>query len=192
MDAHDLALAYSLSSVAGLRAALTILAVSIAVHAHAFAPPPALAWLGSDTTLYIVAALAIADFAGDKIPIVDHALHAIHTVLAPAAGGIAAASLDPTGGTSAGVVGLIGAANALGIHGIKSATRVGTSAVSFGFLTPVVSLIEDVVAVIGLAIAFVAPFVLAALALCATVLAFAFGRRIVTWMRRKRAQAPAA
>lgn len=55
MDAHDLALAYTLSSVAGLRATLTVLALTIAVHLHALTGPPNLGWLASDTTLWIVA-----------------------------------------------------------------------------------------------------------------------------------------
>lgn len=183
MDPRELALAYSLSSIAGLRASLTLLAVTIAVHMHAFVPPDSLQWVGSDNVLWIAGVLSVADFFGDKIPVVDHVLHAVHTVLAPVSGGVAAASLDATGGSGAGLVGVLGAVNALGIHGIKSATRVGSTVTTGGLLNPVVSFVEDIVAAVGLALAFIAPFVLAAIALCTTLLMLVAGRRVVRWFR---------
>ena len=189
MDPRELALAYSLSSIAGLRASLTILAVTIAVHMHAFAPPRSLGWLASDDVLWIAGVLAVADFFGDKVPVIDHVLHAVHAVLAPVAGGVAAASLDPTGGTGAGVVAILGAANALGVHGIKSATRVGTTVTTAGFLNPIVSFIEDAIATIGLALTFFTPFLVAAIALFTTILMLVVGRRVVTWFRRGRGTA---
>jgi hypothetical protein len=178
MDPHDLALAYSLSTIAGFRAALTILAVTIAIHVHAIAPPPSMGWLGSDETLAVAAFLAVADFFGDKVPWVDHVLHAIHTVLAPAAGGISAVAVDPNAGGAAAVLGLAGAGNALGLHALRATTRVGTTAVSLGLLTPVVSLLEDVVAVAGIVLAFFSPFIVAALALVATIVVVAVVSRV--------------
>lgn len=184
MDAHNLALAYSLSSVAGLRASLTILALCVAIHVHAFAPPDSLAWMGSNVTLAVVAVLAVADFFADKIPLVDHVVHAVHTVLTPVAGGLAAATVDPSASSVMAVVGVFGAANAFGIHGLRATTRVGSTAVSGGALNPVVSIIEDVFAVAGIALAFVAPFLMAAVALLATIAFILMGRRIVRSMRR--------
>lgn len=187
MDAHDLALAYSLSAISGLRAALTMLAVTVAVHLHVFEPPAPLSWLGSDTTLLIVGLFVIADFFGDKVPIVDHALHLVHTVLAPVAGGIAASSVDPSNGTVA-VAGLLGAANALGVHSVKSAVRVGTSAVSLGVLTPVISIVEDVIAAVALLAAFLAPIAMAIVTIVATIFAIATGRRLWRWLAHRRSQ----
>src|SRR5665213_2398480 len=146
MDPHSLALAYSLSSVSGLRASLTILALTIAIHLHAFVPPASMAWVGSNQTLVIVAILAALDFCADKIPGVDLVVHAVHAVLAPVAGGIAAVTVDPSGA---------------------------------GVLNPVLSVVEDVLAVIGLALAFLAPFVMAVLALLATIVFVLVGRRII-------------
>jgi len=183
MDPHNLALAYSLSSVSGLRASLTILALALAIHVHAFTPPGSMAWVGSDQTLIIVGILAFADFFADKIPVVDHATHLVHAVLAPVAGGIAASAADPSGGGVMTVVAILGGANALGIHGLRSTTRAGSSAASMGVLNPVLSVVEDVLAVAGLALAFVAPFVMAALALIATIVFVLVGRRIVRFVR---------
>jgi hypothetical protein len=191
MDPHDLALAYSLSTIAGLRASLTVFAVTVAIHFHAFAPPAALEWLSSDNTLMVAGVLTVLDFFGDKIPVVDNLLHVIHTGLAPLAGGVVAASLDQHGGTGTALIGALGAGNALGVHGLKSATRVGTTALSFGFLNPIVSVVEDVVAVTSLALAFVAPFVFGVIALAASFVAITMGRRVVTWIRLKRSRVAA-
>src|SRR5947209_1767596 len=104
MDGHNLALAYSLSSVSGLRASLTILAITVAIHLHLFAVPGTMAWIGSDQTLIVVGVLAVADFFADKIPGVDHVVHLVHIVLAPVAGGLAATAADPTSGGVAALV----------------------------------------------------------------------------------------
>ena len=40
--------------------------------------------------LTIVASIAVADFVGDKIPAVDHVLHAAGLVIAPVAGALVA------------------------------------------------------------------------------------------------------
>jgi Domain of unknown function (DUF4126) len=183
MDAHNLTLAYSLSSVSGLRASLTILALTIAIHLHAVAPPSALAWVGSDQTLIVVAILAFLDFFADKIPVVDHVVHLVHAVLAPVAGGLAAATVDPSGGGVMPVVAILGGANALGIHGLRSTTRAGSSVTTAGVLNPILSIVEDLLAVAGLALAFVAPYVMAAVALIATLLFALLGRRIWRAMR---------
>jgi hypothetical protein len=182
---HSLALAYSLSSIAGLRASLTILALSIAIHTHVFAPPQPMAWLGADATLIVAAIFAVADFFADKIPWVDHVVHAVHAVLAPVAGGVAAAAVDPSGASSVAIAGIAGGVNALGVHGLRATTRAGSSAVSGGALNPVISFVEDVAAIGGLVLAFIAPFVIAVIALVMTLAFALLGRRIVHWLRPK-------
>ena len=186
MDPHSLALAYSLSSVSGLRASLTILALTIAIRMHAFTPPGSMAWLASDQTLIVVAILALADFCADKIPGVDHVVHGVHTVLAPIAGGIAATAVDPSSGGVATMVALLGGANALGILGLRAGTRASSSAASAGVLNPLVSIVEDVLALAGLALAFLAPLAMAVVALLATVAFVLVGRSIVRLLRGPR------
>src|SRR5665213_3327270 len=81
MDPHSLALAYSLSSVSGLRASLTILALTIAIHLHAFVPPASMAWVGSNQTLVIVAILAARRIHGHRRdPPGDRREHGVHRV----------------------------------------------------------------------------------------------------------------
>lgn len=185
MNVHDLALA--LSAIAGLRASLTVLALSLAVHFHALAAPAALGWLASDVTLAVAAVFTLADLLADKIPWVDHLLHLVHTGLAPVAGGVAVAAVDPSAGGTVPLLMLLGAGNALGVHGLKSATRAGSSAVSLGMLNPVVSVIEDVFALVLLVASFVAPVLTAIAVLLATVALVVVARRIAAGLRRRRA-----
>jgi uncharacterized membrane protein len=182
MDGHDLALAYSLSSIAGLRASLTIAAVSLAVHLHWLAAPPGLMWIGSDVTLGIAAVFAVADFVADKVPGLDHVLHLVHMVLAPVAGGTVALTADPTlagNGNAAIAVAAIAGANALGINGLRSSTRAASSATTMGMLNPVVSLVEDFVAAIALVAAFAVPIIVAVTVLLLTVIAVFIVRRVL-------------
>jgi hypothetical protein len=169
VDPHSLALAYALSTIAGLRASLTVLAVAVAIHVHAIAAPAAMPWLASDATLAVAAIFAVADFFADKIPVVDHAVHLVHVVLAPAAGGIAAAGVDPSSSGAMAAVAVLGGANALGVLGLRATTRAGSTAFSGGLLNAVVSIAEDAVAVAGIIVAFMAPVAMACVALVLTL-----------------------
>ncbi len=170
VDPHSLALAYALSTIAGLRASLTVLAVSVAVHLHVLATPASMPWLASDATVVIAAIFAIVDSVADKLPVVDHGLHIVHLVLAPIGGAIAAAGVDPSGSTSLAVVALLGGANAFGVNGLRGATRASSSAFSLGLFNPVLSIVEDVAAIAGVVLAFIAPFAVAGAALVLCVL----------------------
>ncbi len=97
-------------------------------------------------------------------------MHLVHGVLAPVAGAAAAAGIDGGSSTSSmTIAGLLGGANAFAMLGLRATARGASSAVSAGMLNPVLSLIEDAVAVTGLALAFVAPFAVAIAALLVTV-----------------------
>jgi hypothetical protein len=190
VDAHDLALAYALSSVAGLRATLTVLALTIAVHVHALEAPPNLAWLASDTTLWIASAVTLCDLLGDKVPLLDHALHVVHTVLAPVAGGVAVLAVDPTHATDPTILALaagLGGVNALGVHGLRATTRLASTSASFGALNPFLSIAGDLAALVALAGSFLAPLATAFAILALTLVAIISARRVVEAARRKRA-----
>ncbi len=177
MDARSVALAYGLSTISGLRASLTIFAVALAINAGWLAPPQSLAWLGADWIVWVAGAFTLLDFLGDKVPVVDHALQASHMFLAPVSGALAAGATDPTGGWSLWAVAGIGALNALGVHAAKTTTRLGGSAASLGTLTPAMSLVEDLLAVGGLALAAFSPYALVAVIALLAVAIVALVRR---------------
>lgn len=152
-------LGLGLAAAAGLRAFLPLLLLAIAAKFELFGVSlnDRFEWLGSDAALITLAIATALELAADKVPFLDHALSAIGTVTRPAAAVLAASSVfagvDPIVAAVAGVI--IGAPTALAFHAAQSGTRVASTATSGGLLNPVVSIVEDMLAVLvaGLAIA---------------------------------------
>lgn len=185
MDATaQYALAYALTTTAGIRGLLTLAVASLAVHFGWIHPPEGFAWIGSDSASLILVAGAFVEFLGDKIPVVDHALHAVQMVAKPVAAAILVGGVVHTK-NPAELYALmaLGAINALGVHAVTSTTRGASTAMTAGIGNPVLSVIEDVAAVLMLVLAFVAPFLAAGLAILATVLILRTARKV--WQRRQ-------
>ena len=141
----QLLLGLSLASAAGLRAFLPLLVLSAAAHFHVVHLNGQFAWLQSWTALVVLGTAAVAEVLADKIPVVDHALDAVQTLVRPAAGALAMAStqshFDPV---TAGVLGLImGAPLAGTLHAAKGGTRLASTATTAGLANPFLSLAED-------------------------------------------------
>ena len=87
---------------------------------------------------------------------------AISTVSRPAAGAIAAASAfhlaDPSTAAIAGLI--VGAPTAFAFHTAQTGTRVASTATTAGLGNPIVSLVEDVLAVLTVLVAFLAPILI--------------------------------
>jgi hypothetical protein len=191
MDASaQYALAYSLSSISGLRGFLVLFLAATAAHFGVLHPNHTFAWLGSTSALGVLGAATMIEFIADKIPAVDNAMHALQSISKPIAGAIVAGSVIP-GQTDVMTYVLMaaGATNALAIHGAVAGVRAGSTVGSFGTLNPVLSVVEDVLALGGTAFAFVAPFAAAIVAVLAFVAVVLIARWF--WMRRRsRVQAP--
>jgi len=154
-------LGIGLAASSGLRAFLPLFALSLAFH-FGFGPHASghFAWLGSPVALGALAIATLVEMAGDKIPVVDHALDSVGTFVRPVAGALAAGAVfnshDPATGALLGLI--VGAPLALGVHGAKAATRGASTVSTLGFANPFVSLLEDVAVVFGTAVAFFIPF----------------------------------
>lgn len=151
----------SLASVAGLRAFLPLLALSIAAHEHWINLNDHFAWLQSDTALIVLGVAAMVELIGDKIPVIDHGLDALQTVVRPGAGLLAVAStqshMDPV---MAGVMGLIlGAPLAGTVHVAKGGLRLASTATTVGLANPLLSFVEDCFSVMLSVLALVAPII---------------------------------
>lgn len=169
MDAAaQYALAYALTTSAGVRALIPLAAVSIAAHIGYLHPPQPFDWLGSTAVTIVLGVVAIVELLADKVPLLDHLLHIVQVVTKPAAAAILVAGVAHPQSHQL-LIGLmvLGALNALGVHAVTSSIRLGSTATTGGLANPAVSTAEDVAVVGTTAFAFVAPF-LAALA------AFAF------------------
>jgi hypothetical protein len=78
--------AIGLAACAGLRAFLPIFGAGLAARFLGWPLPPGLDSLASDTSLVIFGVATLIELAADKIPMIDHALDAIHTLIGPIVG----------------------------------------------------------------------------------------------------------
>jgi hypothetical protein len=155
----QLAAGAGLAACCGLRAFLPPLTIGLAarlglgdlVFGPGFELHSSFAWLASTPALVVFGSAVVVEVLADKIPWVDHALDAVQTAVRPLAGAlVAAASLTELDPLPAAVVGLIlGGSVAGGVHVAKAKTRLLSTAGTGGLASPVLSLVEDVLALAG-------------------------------------------
>lgn len=185
-DLTYLLAALGLSTTAGLRAYLPLLAIGIASNVDPSLLPLQSNFkdLGNPVVLIILAVLVVGEFAIDKVPVLDHLSDVVHTVIRPVSGAIIMAGThNSLSDVSPWVAAGVGAVLAFGLHGTKAATRPAVTATTVGHGNPVVSLIEDFVVVLGVAVLMLLPifgFILFAVFL---VLLFRLLRRGWRWLR---------
>ena len=142
-------LGLGLAASTGLNATLPLLLLAGAARFNIVPLNDSFQWLASDVAIIVLIIAAILEILGDKIPAVDHFLDSIGTFVRPAAGAMAFASVltdvDPV---TAAIVGLIvGSPISFGFHAVKSGARVASTSTTFGCANPVLSVIEDIIAV---------------------------------------------
>ena len=176
--AWQLMMGVGLAASAGLRAFLPLLVVGLAGRLELIGLGERFAWMSSDAALIVFAAAVLLEVLGDKIPLVDHALDAVGSFARPIAGALAAASpitaMNPVTATVVGVI--LGATVAGGVHAAKAGTRVLSTVGTAGLATPLVSVTEDVLSLLGAVISLFLPVVTFALALAVLYLVYR-GRR---------------
>ena len=122
---------------------------------------------------------------GDKVPAVDHVLHAIGTVVAPVSGAIL--FLGPTGVETdlPGVAALAtGAGIAEAVHLGRAALRPASTTTTAGVGNPVLSLLEDAGSALLTAMAFLLPIL-------GFVLVLLLFTAVGIWLLRRRGRRPA-
>jgi len=197
---HLLALAAALGWASGLRLYLTVLLVGIAGHWGWIALPPGLEVLALPLVMACAAVLALVEFLADKIPLVDSAWDALHTLIRIPAGAALVAGLVSgwagDHGQAWGVVAaLIGGGLAATAHAAKASTRAAANTSPEPFSNIGLSLLGDVAVPTVLWLAWAHPVIFfpllaLALAVMGTLiwLCFKFLRALV---RRWRAPSPA-
>ena len=169
----SLALGVALAACAGLRAFLPLFLTGLLARAGWLDLGPSFEFLGSTKALVLFGLATVVEVLGDKIPAIDHALDALGTPLRPAAGALLAASVigvvsDPLTALALGTA--VGAPAALVPHAAKSALRAASSTLTGGLANPVLSLIEDGLALVLFALAVLVPLVVVGLLGLALVL----------------------
>jgi hypothetical protein len=181
VDLASLSAAFGLSAAAGLNAWLPLFGAALAQRLDLVELAQPFDDLSGTASLVVLGVLTAADFVGDKIPAVDHVLHAIGTVVAPASG--AALFTGQTGietdlPTIAAI--LLGGATAESIHAGRATIRPLATATTGGLGNPILSTLEDLGSLGLMLAAFVVP-VLALLAAVALAMLI-----VVAWRRRRR------
>jgi hypothetical protein len=181
------AMGVALAACAGLRTFLPLLGIGLAARFDLVSLGPGFDWLAGTPALVTLSVAVVLEILADKVPLLDHALDLVGTVAKPIAGGVVAAApiadFSPLELSIAWIV--AGGSLAALVHLGKSGLRVGSTLVTGGLGNPLLSLVEDVAAFVGLVLAFVLP-ILAALAALAAIAVVAIVRR------RRRVAAPAA
>jgi hypothetical protein len=136
--------ALGLSTAAGLNAYIPLVTVGL-LHRYTDLITLPAPWdaLGEPVALGVVGVVGIADFVGDKVPVVDHVLHLIGTVVAPVVGGVLALAAASVFDLDPGVTAALGIAAALATQVGRTAARPVSTATTGGGANPLVSLSED-------------------------------------------------
>ncbi|HEY1131588.1 MAG TPA: DUF4126 domain-containing protein [Roseateles sp.] len=201
LDAIQLfALAAALGWASGLRLYLTVLLVGIAGHWGWIALPPGLLVLASPLVMACAAALALVEFLADKVPLVDSAWDALHTLIRIPAGAALVAGL--VGGWAGDhgeawtvLAALLGGGLAAASHTAKASTRAAANTSPEPFSNLGLSLAGDVAVPSMLWLAWAHPYIFfpllaLALAVMATLTWFCF-KFLRALLRRVRRPTPA-
>ncbi|GGQ38781.1 DUF4126 domain-containing protein [Couchioplanes azureus] len=179
-----------LAASAGLNAYIPLLTMGVLARwTDAVDLPTGWQWLSDGWVLTILAVLLAVEVVADKVPVVDHVNDVVQTVVRPTAGGLAFGAgsssetvtvSDPGAffGSHQWVPVAAGVLIALGVHGLKAASRPVVNATTAGVGAPVASTAEDVTSVLLSLLAILLP-VLVLLALVALVL-------FAMWVIRRR------
>jgi len=134
-------------------------------------PSSAAALLGSQTVFGFALVLFLAEFVITKIPLLDRFWELAHTLLRPIVGAFLAIACVPEMSLLPRIgIGLAGAIATQAAHVTKSTTRLESTAATRGWTHVVLSLTEDVVAVVLATLVFFVPWVTALLLVALSVL----------------------
>jgi hypothetical protein len=185
--------AFGLSTAAGLNAYLPLLTVGlVARYTNLIHLEGAYALLTNPVVLLIIAVLALLDFIGDKIPAVDHALHAVGLVIAPIAGAILFLSTNSSAGSVSPLVAAIcGIVIAAGTHSARASARPLATVTTAGIANPVISFFEDVTSLVLSILAILVPVLAFLLVVFFAVLMIMLFRRLAARRRGTQNSGPA-
>lgn len=173
-----LAVALSLGTLAGVNLYLTVLVTGLSLHFDWVRLPPPLAGLevlANPAIIWIAGALYAIEFFADKIPWIDTAWDAIHTLVRPlGAAALAVAAMGDAHPAFEVAAGLLAGGMAFSSHTAKAGTRLAANTSPEPFTNIALSFVEDGLVLGGLGLLAWSPLVALILAMvfCATILFF--------------------
>lgn len=177
--------AFGLSGAAGLNAWLPLLATAVLDRLDVIELAEPFDQLSSTEGLIAIAVLFALDFAGDKVPTVDHVLHTVGTVIAPASGAllfVGQTGLETELPTGVAIV--LGAITAGSIHLGRASLRPASTATTAGAGNPVLSAIEDAISAFLTAVALLLPVLAFLFVLGLGVVLVFWGRSLARRLRQ--------
>ncbi|MGZ5036265.1 MAG: DUF4126 domain-containing protein [Usitatibacter sp.] len=177
--ATQLAMGFALAASVGLRTFLPLLVAGILARNGYVQMGPSFAWMETTPALVVFGSAVVFEILADKVPGLDHALHAVEAFVKPVAATLLAASLftdlDPVLAVTLGLIG--GGTIAGAVHAMRGAARLVSTGATAGLANPVLSLVDDALAVIGIAVAILAPIIAALAVVALAILAARILRR---------------
>lgn len=160
--AFQVAMGIGLAASAGLRAFLPLLVISIAGKVGWVPLADRFEWLATWPAVIVFGVAVVMELLADKVPLVDNLLDTLQVWLKPVVGALLAVAvlteLEPLPATVLGI--MAGASSAGIVHIVKAKVRLLSSALTAGIGNPILSLIEDAVALIGAILSVVVPFLI--------------------------------
>lgn len=171
----------ALAAATGFRAFLPLFGLGLVARLGWTTIRPGEQWLAGDLALIALGTATVVELLADKIPVVDHVLDALATVLRPLAAWVVSFGvLTPVGPEWAGALATLLAGGAFGVHTLKAKARVGSTVTTAGIGNPVLSAIEDAIALLLTVVGILAPI----LALLLVALLVWLGVKLVRTMAR--------
>jgi hypothetical protein len=173
----------ALAATAGLRVFMPFLFLGGLARYAGTPTPDMLNWTATDAGFLLLLIATLVEVLADKIPVVDHVLDVGATFIKPVAGLVLPVALlqdaSPMAAWTLGIA--AGAPVALGVHATKAGTRAASSATTAGVGNPVVSVLEDLLALLILVFTVLAPVIAAILVVVLIVFVVRALRRMRRW-----------
>jgi hypothetical protein len=184
-----LAVALGLAALAGINLYLTVFATGLAIHFHWITLAPAyqsLEVLGNPVIVIIAGILYFLEFFADKIPWIDSAWDAVHTVIRPIGGALLAIQVlgHPSPAFTV-IVALLAGGTSLIAHTAKAATRLASNTSPEPFSNIGLSLGEDAAVLGGLALVHFNPLLALSIFVLGIAAFFYFAPKILRAMKAK-------
>jgi hypothetical protein len=186
---HLLGVALGFAALAGINLYLTVFVTGLAIHFHWIALAPAyqsLEVLGDPAIIIIAGVLYFLEFFADKIPWIDSAWDAVHTVIRPIGGALLAIQIlgRPSPAFTV-IVALLAGGTSLITHTAKAATRLATNTSPEPFSNIALSFGEDFAVLGGLALIHYSPALALLIFALAIAAFFYFAPKILRAMKAK-------
>jgi len=176
----DILTAFGLSASAGLNAYIPLLIVALMTRFGWIQLQSPFDLIGSGWAIAALVFLLVVEIFADKVPVVDHVNDIIATFIRPTAGALLFAGSTGTVEYMPPVMALIlGFLVAGATHSAKATARPVITAATGGVGNPVISVLEDIAALLTSIVAILAPLLIG-------LAGVIFGALFIWWISRRR------